>query len=322
MLASVSLDLDNHWSYLRVHGDPHWVDYPTFLPVVVPRVLELFGAIGFRVTFFVVGRDAEREDHSALLRSLVEKGHEIGNHSYEHESWLHTYSPSQIESDLRRAHTAIGSVCGREPCGFRGPGYSISDIVLETLIKLQYKFDASTFPSVIGPVARAYYLATTSLKGEERMRRKRLFGSFADGLRPLRPYIVTCPGGKILEIPVSTHPILRFPFHLSYIVYLATFSERLASRYWRNALATAVRVGVEPSILLHPLDFLAGNEAPDLSFFPGMRLARQKKSAIVRDCLSYLRDNFETLPVGGYSNLIVARGTVESVPITKFRVMP
>ena len=34
-VASVSLDLDNHWSYLKTHGDPQWEDRPSYLDVVV-----------------------------------------------------------------------------------------------------------------------------------------------------------------------------------------------------------------------------------------------------------------------------------------------
>ena len=39
--ASVSLDLDNLWAYLKTHGDPGWDDYPSYLLTIVPRVLDL-----------------------------------------------------------------------------------------------------------------------------------------------------------------------------------------------------------------------------------------------------------------------------------------
>ena len=37
-LASLSLDLDNKWSYLKTHGDPGWDSFPSYLDVVVPRL--------------------------------------------------------------------------------------------------------------------------------------------------------------------------------------------------------------------------------------------------------------------------------------------
>ena len=39
-IASLSLDLDNKWSYLKTHGDPCWESFPSYLDVLVPRVLE------------------------------------------------------------------------------------------------------------------------------------------------------------------------------------------------------------------------------------------------------------------------------------------
>ena len=40
MTASLSLDLDDEWSYLRTRGDPAWREYPSHLAQVVPRILE------------------------------------------------------------------------------------------------------------------------------------------------------------------------------------------------------------------------------------------------------------------------------------------
>ena len=39
-VASLSLDLDNQWSYMKTHGDAGWDAYPSYLDVVVPRVLD------------------------------------------------------------------------------------------------------------------------------------------------------------------------------------------------------------------------------------------------------------------------------------------
>ena len=33
-LASVSLDLDNKWSYLKSHNDPAWESHPGYLPLI------------------------------------------------------------------------------------------------------------------------------------------------------------------------------------------------------------------------------------------------------------------------------------------------
>ena len=112
-----------------------------------------------------------------------------------------------------------------------------------------------TLPTYLGPVARAYYFWTAHLTPAQRAERKQLFGSFRDGLRPVKPYRWSLSGGRtLLEIPVTTMPVLKAPFHLSYLLYMARVSERLMMSYLRTALAVCRASGVEPSFLLHPLD--------------------------------------------------------------------
>jgi hypothetical protein len=37
-IASLPLDLDNKWTYLKIHGDPGWESFPPYLDILVPRV--------------------------------------------------------------------------------------------------------------------------------------------------------------------------------------------------------------------------------------------------------------------------------------------
>jgi hypothetical protein len=312
VLASLSVDLDDLWSYLRVHGDPRWESLPSYLHVVVPRVLERFSVRSLSATFFLVGQDCEVAENASVLASIPRAGHEIGNHSFHHETWLHLKSLDEIRTEVRRAENAIHTATGVRPSGFRGPGYSLSRNVLRALVEAGYHFDASTFPSVIGPLARAYYLATTKLEGEERERRKALFGTWRDGLKPLAPHRLLVHGGAILELPVTTHPDFRTPFHMSYIIYVAGFSRVAALAYWRNALSACLRLGVEPSVLLHPLDFLGPEEAPNLSFFPGMGMPASRKLEILSACLDALQDRFEVVPIGRYAARVMQRPDLRS----------
>ena len=47
-LASLSLDLDNKWSYMKTHADSGWESFPSYLDVLVPRVLEFLEKCGIR----------------------------------------------------------------------------------------------------------------------------------------------------------------------------------------------------------------------------------------------------------------------------------
>lgn len=293
--ASLSLDLDNEWSYLKTHGDPTWSGYPSYLDVAVPRILDLLADLGLQVTFFVVGQDAAQPRNRDALASIPAAGHEIGNHSLRHEPWLHLYSEAEIEDELAAAEGHIEAATGVRPTSFRGPGYSLSQATLRVLLRRGYRYDASTLPTYLGPLARMYYFRTARLSQEEKRQRRILFGTLADGRRPLKPYRWKLAEGRLLEIPVTTLPMLRVPFHLSYVLYLSTYSEVLARAYFRNALAWCRIARIEPSLLLHPLDFLGADDVPSLLFFPAMRIETDTKLARVRGYLETLVSSFEVL---------------------------
>jgi peptidoglycan-N-acetylglucosamine deacetylase len=298
-IASLSLDLDNQWSYMQTHGDAGWESYPSYLDLVVPRVLEILKQYHLSITFFIVGQDAALDKNHAALKSIAKAGHEIGNHSFKHEPWLHLYSREEIERELAIAESAIENATGMRPIGFRGPGFSLSDDTLEVLASRGYAYDASTFPTFLGPLARAYYFMTSKLSQDEMENRRLLFGSFWEGLRSCRPYRWQIKNNRsLIEIPVTTMPVFKVPFHVSYLLYLASFSPWIAKQYFRLALLLCKLTHTQPSLLLHPLDFLGYDDVPSLNFFPGMNIPTSQKLAIVRELLKIYGHQFEVLPIG------------------------
>jgi hypothetical protein len=297
-VCSLSLDLDNQWSYMKTHGDPGWETFPSYLDVVVPRVLDVLGRWGWTITVFVVGQDAALERNQKALGALAAAGHEMGNHSFRHEPWLHLYSESEIEQEIARAEEAVEAATGQRPQGFRGPGYSLSGSTLRILARRGYLYDASTLPTFLGPLARAYYFVTSDLRGDDRARRKALFGGLRDGLRPVRPYRWQLENGQVLEIPVTTMPIIKMPFHFSYLLYISTFSVGLAVLYFKTALWVCRITGTEPSLLLHPLDFLGRADVPELAFFPAMKLDGTRKLHLLNRFLRELQTRYTVVSVG------------------------
>ncbi len=296
-LASLSLDLDNLWAYQMTHGDEGWDAYDSYLDTLVPTALEALGEHRLCITFFVVGQDAALDRNEKQIRALAEAGHEIGNHSFRHQPWLHRYTPAEIDDELGRAEAAIENVTGQHPVGFRGPGYSLSADVLRVLVDRGYRYDCSTLPMVIGPLARRYYFRSAQLTAEQRAERAYLFGGFREGLRPLKPYEWQVGAQRLLEIPVTTMPVARLPIHVSYVLYLAGPSPALARQYFANALRLCRLAGVEPSILLHPLDFLGADDVDALGFFPGMGMTGERKRAVVGMCLRELSRQFRVVPL-------------------------
>jgi peptidoglycan/xylan/chitin deacetylase (PgdA/CDA1 family) len=311
-VASLSLDLDDKWTYMKTHGDERWHLYPSYLNVVVPRVLSFLDKLSLRITFFIVGQDAGFSHNWPLLESIATAGHEIGNHSFHHEPWLHLYSRDEIEQELERSEDAIGIATGRRVTGFRGPGFSISTTVGEVLASRGYRYDASTLPTFLGPLARAYYMVTARLDKEEKRRRARLFGRFRDGFRPLKPWCWHTASGPIAEVPVTTMPFVRTPFHLSYLVWLYSHSNRLAQAYLNIALTLCRATTTAPSFLLHPLDFIDQREAEELSFFPGMKVPVDEKLAFAEYVLSRLADDYRLVTVGEHASGILPAVAAEA----------
>ncbi|GAC1446482.1 MAG: polysaccharide deacetylase family protein [Pyrinomonadaceae bacterium] len=307
--ASLSLDLDNQWSYMKTHGDAGWESFPSYLDVVVPRVNQFMRERNLRLTYFVVGQDAALEKNHDAFAQLSDSGtHEIGNHSFHHQPWLHLYTAKEFEDELTRAEEAIVNATNYHPRGFRGPGFSFSRDVLLTLARRSYEYDASTFPTYLGPLARAYYFATAKLNEEQTAQRKQLFGKLSDGWRSVKPYKWRIDAEtSLLEIPVTTMPIFKIPMHVSYILYLSGYSKSVAMQFWRTSLGLCRLTKTEPSLLLHPLDFLGCDDVRELAFFPGMNIKSHIKAEIVSEILEMLNSHFQIVPMREHAHAIAAK---------------
>jgi hypothetical protein len=305
-IASLSLDLDNKWSYMKTHGDAGWEDYPTYLETVVPRFLQCCHERDIHMTVFVVGQDASREENFEPLASISAAGHEIGNHSFKHEPWLHLYSEQELVSELARTEEHLERVTGQCPVGFRGPGFSFTETLLKIMIRRGYRYDCSTFPTFLGPLARLYYFMSTRLNSDQREERKELFGQFREGFRPLRPFQWKFEEGELTEIPVTTMPIIKSPIHASYILYLAQFSELTARTYWKLALQMCRLTGIAPSLLLHPLDFMGCDDDRDLAFFPAMNRPAEPKIELVGWMIDEMKRCWDVRPMKDHAAAVAA----------------
>jgi peptidoglycan-N-acetylglucosamine deacetylase len=74
-------------------------------PDETPRVLDLLAAHDARATFFVVGRRAEA--HSELVTRIAAAGHALGNHSWDHASFVRLDRGARRQQ-LRRTAAVLG----------------------------------------------------------------------------------------------------------------------------------------------------------------------------------------------------------------------
>ncbi|MFH6603650.1 polysaccharide deacetylase family protein [Maribacter algicola] len=304
--ASLSLDLDNKWSYMKNNGSDNWNEFQSYLDIFVPYVLELLKELDLKLTFFVVGQDAEFEKNHKYLKMIADEGHEIGNHSFKHETFLHLYTKEELQVEIEKAHTAIKKVTGRDCKGFRGPGFTWSQELFEVLEEKGYCYDSSTFPTIIGPLARMYYFKTSKLTDEQKKERKELFGKLSDGFMKLRPYFWTLKNNRRLyEVPVTTMPLFRLPIHMTYLVYLSAISEQLAFFYLKCAIYLCKLTRTSPHFLIHPTDLLGGDMVSGMEFFPGMQIAGHKKAAFFKKVIGIFSRHFTLVSMDGFVNGIL-----------------
>jgi len=94
-------------------------------PETTPRVLALLEQYGVRATFFVIGRYLVGDDERArasreVLTKIVEAGHLVGNHTYDHAR-LTAISHTRVLAQIDRGSAAIERVIGKKPILFRPP---------------------------------------------------------------------------------------------------------------------------------------------------------------------------------------------------------
>jgi len=85
-------------------------------------VLTLFDDAGIKGTFFALGWVAER--FPALMRRIVDAGHEIASHGYGHER-VFTLTPDQFASNIDRTRKLLEDTSGAKVTGYRAPSFSI-----------------------------------------------------------------------------------------------------------------------------------------------------------------------------------------------------
>jgi peptidoglycan-N-acetylglucosamine deacetylase len=291
--GALSLDLDNHWSHLKMRGDERWREYPTYLPSLGPLILDELDRAGMRATVFVIGRDASDERNQPALAAIAGRGHDVGNHSYAHEPGMADRSIGEVRADISAAEEAIARATGLRTRGFRGPGFVLSEPLVRVLAERGYRYDSSTLATFAGPLARWWYLRKSSLSEEERNAQSRRFGTWQDGLRPNRPHWLTGGSEPLLEMPVTVFPGLRLPFHTRSIIELASYSVAAAMGYFELALSACQGTRTFPTLVLHPLDFVGADEldAPDL--LAEITMPGARKRTILRRILALYGRHFQ-----------------------------
>ncbi|MEA3262040.1 MAG: XrtA system polysaccharide deacetylase [Pseudomonadota bacterium] len=143
----------------------------------VERILDLFAACEVQGTFFTLGWVAER--HGPLMRRIVDAGHELASHGWDHAR-VFTLGKDAFARDIERARKVLEDASGVAITGYRAPSFSIDQRTpwaYEVLAEQGY-----TYSSSVAPITHDHYGWRDAPR-------------FA--FRPL-------PSSSLVEIPVTT----------------------------------------------------------------------------------------------------------------------
>ncbi|MBL9137319.1 MAG: polysaccharide deacetylase family protein [Verrucomicrobiales bacterium] len=88
-------------------------------PDNTPALLELLARHGVHATFFCVG--ARVGERAALAKRIVTEGHQLENHSHDHNPWTNVFGMARLHDDLTRAQETVREATGYVPRFFRPP---------------------------------------------------------------------------------------------------------------------------------------------------------------------------------------------------------
>jgi polysaccharide deacetylase family protein (PEP-CTERM system associated) len=184
IVNAITVDVEDYFqvqAYADVIRRDQWDKFPQRVEKNTDKILEKFALYGVQGTFFTLGWVAER--YPNLIRRIVDGGHELASHGYDHQL-VDTLSEQDFRSDVSRARCLLEDIGGVSVIGYRAPTFSIGPKnaqAWEILESEGYLYSSSVFPV-----------------------RHDLYGT-PDA--PRRPYHPTA--GALWEIPMTTVRLFR-----------------------------------------------------------------------------------------------------------------
>ena len=105
------MDKDERAVYLTFDDGP--------IPRVTPWVLDVLDRYGIKATFFMVGDNIRK--HPDEFRMVVERGHRIGNHTFNHIRGLSYDINSYLENTDKACRMMMNTNLFRPPHGYMSP---------------------------------------------------------------------------------------------------------------------------------------------------------------------------------------------------------
>jgi peptidoglycan/xylan/chitin deacetylase (PgdA/CDA1 family) len=95
-----------------------------------PQVLDVLKKYGVKATFFVIGNRAEA--HPEIVKRILQEGHVIGNHSYDHPN-LPKLSDNAFRDQVLKTESILTGIAGYTPRLFRPPYGNMNESQIQWL---------------------------------------------------------------------------------------------------------------------------------------------------------------------------------------------
>ncbi len=107
-------------------------------PKDTPTLLDLLDQYQMKAIFFMIGEKAQA--HPELVREVLRRGHEIGNHTMTHpQATFWSYGPWRTKREILKCQEVLESITGQKPHWFRAPVGHFNLFVHPILQKLDLK---------------------------------------------------------------------------------------------------------------------------------------------------------------------------------------
>lgn len=149
LVNAMSIDVEDYFQVSALEsriGRARWSEWELRVDRNTRRALEMFAEAGVRATFFTLGWVAEK--CPSLVREIVDQGHELASHGYEHTRAT-MQTREEFREDVRRTKQLLEDLSGVEVCGYRAPSYSICEKNLwafDELAAAGYRYSSSVYP--------------------------------------------------------------------------------------------------------------------------------------------------------------------------------
>ena len=227
-LHALSFDVEEYFQVANLRGHfarEDWERVPPRLSIGMDRILDALDRHSAHATFFFLGWIAER--HPDYVRRVLERGHEVASHGYEH-LFLWDMDRAQFVEDLARTERALIDAGAPRPIGFRASTFTLTRKTwwaFDVLVERGYRYDSS-----VHPVRHPVY-----------------------GVPDFEPGIshVSTAAGRVVEFPVSTYPFAGKNLPVGGGGYFRL----LPGAVTRAAVRALERRGRPASLYLHPWEF-------------------------------------------------------------------